>query len=164
MDTLKQLRDELTYEYKVTRKFFELYPDDKNEYAPHEKSMKMNPLVRHIAAIFGWPGVILHTSEIDIAQADESEKVENTSQLLKVLDKEFNASIPALEKAKETDLEPNWAITMEGKELMKWTKYGAIRHSLDQITHHRAQLGVYYRLLNIDIPSSYGPSADDQSF
>lgn len=164
MDTLKQLRDELSYEYKVTKKFFQLFPDGKNEYAPHKKSMKMLDLVTHIASIFGWPVAILNTSEIDIAEADKSEKVENRDQLLKVLDKEFNDSLPALEKATEADLQPNWAITMEGKKLMEWTKYGAIRHGLNQITHHRAQLGVYYRLLNIEVPSSYGPSADEQSF
>ena len=43
-----------------------------------------------------------------------------------------------------------------------WDKYGAIRHSLNQTTHHRAQLGVYYRLLNIPVPGTYGPSADEQ--
>ena len=46
---------------------------------------------------------------------------------------------------------------------MEWTKYGAIRHSLNQMAHHRAQLGVYYRLLDIPVPASYGPSADDEN-
>ena len=164
MDTLKHLSDELTYEYNVTKTFFQKFPHDKNEYAPHAKSMKMIDLVTHIAAIFGWPAVMLKTSELDIAEADESEKVINRTQLLEVLDKEFNASLAGLKKASEKDLEPNWRLTMEGKTLMEWTKYGAIRHSLDQITHHRAQLGLYYRLIDIAVPASYGPSADDQSF
>ncbi|MBJ7880629.1 DinB family protein [Gelidibacter salicanalis] len=164
MDTLKQLRDELTYEYTVTKKFFENYPEGKNNYAPHDKSMKMIELVTHIGSIFGWPVVMLETSELDISEADHTEKVENKAQLKALLDKEYNASIAALKAASESDLEPSWKLTMNGEKLMEWTTYGAIRHALDQITHHRAQLGVYYRLLDLPIPASYGPSADDQSF
>lgn len=163
MDTLQQLRDELTYEYNVTKKFFDIYPEGKNNYAPHEKSMKMIPLVSHIATIFGWPVAILNTSELDVAEA-QADKIENKAQLKSVLDQEYKASLSALEQASESDLEPKWALTMDGQKLMEWTKYGAIRHGLNQITHHRAQLGVYYRLLDIPVPASYGPSADEQSF
>lgn len=164
MDTLKQLRDELTYEYTVTKKFMENYPDGKNNYAPHEKSFKMIDLATHIVSIFEWPVVMLNTSELDISEADETEKTANKTQLKAVLEKEYQASIAALEKASEADLEPTWKLTMNGEKLIEWTKYGAIRHALDQITHHRAQLGVYYRLLDISVPASYGPSADDESF
>lgn len=164
MDTLKQLRDELTYEYAVTKKFFENYPDGKNNYTPHEKSMKMIELVTHIASIFGWPVVMLETSELDISEADQTEKVEHKAQLIALLEKEYHASISALKEASEFDLEPSWRLTMNGEKLMEWTTYGALRHALDQITHHRAQLGVYYRLLDMALPASYGPSADDQSF
>jgi len=164
MGTLKQLRGELTYEYKVTKKFFDKFPEGKNNYAPHEKSMKMINLVSHIATIFGWPVAILNTSELDISEADQTEKIDSKAQLKSVLDQEYKASLSALEQASESDLEPNWALTMKGQKLMEWTKYGAIRHGLNQITHHRAQLGVYYRLLDIPVPASYGPSADDQSF
>jgi len=164
MDTLQQLKEELSFEYTVTKKFLRAFPEGKNDYAPHEKSMKLINLVDHIAAIFSWPVAILNTSELDISEADESEKVENRNQLEKVLDREYKASLTALEQASALDLEPSWALTMGGKKLMEWTKYGAIRHSLNQVTHHRAQLGVYYRLLGIPLPASYGPSADDQRF
>ncbi|SDD96138.1 Uncharacterized damage-inducible protein DinB (forms a four-helix bundle) [Pricia antarctica] len=161
MDTLQQLKDEFTYEYNVTKNFFDKYPEGENNYAPHEKSMKMISLVTHIATIFGWPVVILNTSELDVTEA-QADKIENKAQLKSVLDQEYKASLSALEQASESDIEPNWALTMNGQKLMEWTKYGAIRHGLNQISHHRAQLGVYYRLLNIPVPASYGPSADDQ--
>ena len=54
MDTLKQLRDELSQKYETTKAFFEIYPDDKNDYKPHEKSRSMIHLATHIAEIFGW--------------------------------------------------------------------------------------------------------------
>ncbi len=163
MDTLQQLKDEFTYEFKVTKKFFEKFPEGKNNYAPHEKSMKMIDLVSHITTIFGWPVAILNTSEIDISGA-QGEKIDNKAHLKSELDQNYKASLSAMEQASESDLEPNWALTMNGKKLMEWTKYGAIRHGLNQITHHRAQLGVYYRLLDILVPASYGPSADEQTF
>ena len=76
----------------------------------------------------------------------------------------FDDIANALETAKEEDLIPSWTIKNDGHKLASWSKYGAIRHSLNQITHHRAQLGVYYRLNDIPLPASYGPSADSQNF
>ncbi len=65
MDTLSQFKNELEAEYQTTRKFFETYPEEKNDFAPHEKSMKMLPLATHIAEIFEWPNTMLSTSELD---------------------------------------------------------------------------------------------------
>ncbi|AYN00836.1 DinB family protein [Chryseobacterium sp. 3008163] len=165
MDPLKQFRDELETEYQTTKKFFEIYPEDKNEYSPHPKSMKMAHLATHIGEIFGWAGFMLNSSEIDLAQGGMQPKLLTTKEdLLKVLEDNYKSSEEALEKAKEEDLEPNWSLKNDGHTLSSWTKYGAIRHSLSQITHHRAQLGVYYRLNDIQLPGSYGPTADLQDF
>ncbi len=165
MDTLKQFREELEAEYQTTKKFFEIYPEDKNDYSPHPKSMKMAHLVTHIAEIFGWAGFMLQSSELDFAQGGMQPKLLTTKdELLKVFEDNYNSSIEALEKATEADLEPSWSLKNDGHTLASWTKYAAIRHSLSQITHHRAQLGVYYRLNDIQLPGSYGPTADLQGF
>jgi len=165
MDTLKQLKEELEAEYQTTKKFFEIYPDDKNDYAPHQKSMKMMHLVTHIAEIFGWAGFMLNSSELDFAKSELQPKILSTKEeLLRVFEENYKASKEALEKATEEDLKPSWALKNDGHTLASWTKYGAIRHSLSQITHHRAQLGVYYRLNDIQLPGSYGPTADLESF
>lgn len=165
MNTIAQLKDELKNEYQTTRNFFERFPDGKNEYAPHEKSMKMMPLASHIAEVFAWPSMILQTSELDFGKGDyQPESPTTKDELLAKLDKDYKAGIASLETASEDQLEPNWAIKMNGQTLAEWTKYGAIRHALNQATHHRAQLGVYYRLNDIPLPSSYGPSADNQNF
>lgn len=165
MDTLNQLKTELEHEYQTTRKFLELYPEDKGDYAPHEKSMKMKSLAGHIAEVFGWAAIILATDTLDFAKGDYKPTIITTKEvLLKKLDEEYHSSKKALEKAKKEDLEPNWSISNNGHVLAEWSKYGAIRHSLNQITHHRAQLGVYYRLNDILLPGSYGPSADSPTF
>ena len=165
MDTLKQLREELEAEHQTTRRFFEIYPEGKNDYAPHEKSMKMAHLATHIAEVFGWAGFMLNSSELDFAKSSLRPRLLTTKEeLLQILDANYKTSQDALKSASENDLEPSWALKNDGQELASWTKYAAIRHSLNQVTHHRAQLGVYYRLNDIDLPGSYGPTADHQSF
>ncbi|QIG90041.1 damage-inducible protein DinB [Chryseobacterium sp. POL2] len=163
MDTLKHLKSELKSEYETTRRFFERFPENKNDYSPHDKSMKMMPLAAHISEVFGWPKYILDTSELDFGKNEYNPpKATNKEDLLNMLDNSYKSGLESLEAATEEQLEPNWAIKMNGKTLMEWSKYGAIRHALNQATHHRAQLGVYYRLNDIPLPESYGPSADTE--
>ncbi|GEJ45059.1 MULTISPECIES: DinB family protein [unclassified Chryseobacterium] len=165
MDTLSQLKSELEGEFQTTKKFIELFPEGKNDYAPHEKSMKMMPLATHLVEVFEWPNTILKTSELDFAKGDYKPTVLSTkADLMKKLEEDYQSAKTALESSNEEDLNPSWTIKNDGHELASWSKYGAIRHALNQITHHRAQLGVYYRLNNIPLPGSYGPSADQQSF
>jgi len=159
MDTLQQLKAELANEYQITRNFIALFPVGKNEYAPHQKSMKMMRLATHIVEVFEWPSTVLKTSELDFAKVPYAP----TEDLLKKLDEAYEAGINALEKAQEEDLSESWAIKNDGHVLASWSKYEAICHALNQITHHRAQLGVYYRLNDIPLPASYGPSADSQN-
>lgn len=165
MDTLKQLKTELDTEYQTTKQFLEIFPDDKNDYKPHPKSMKMMHLATHITEVFGWPGFMLNSSELDFAKGGmEPKHLTTKDELLNVLEENHKASIQALDTASEDDLEPRWALKNDGHELASWTKYEAIRHSLNQISHHRAQLGVYYRLNDIGLPGSYGPTADNPNF
>ncbi|SHH09946.1 DinB family protein [Chryseobacterium oranimense] len=165
MDTLAQLKSELEGEFQTTKKFIELFPEGKNDYAPHEKSMKMMPLATHLVEVFEWPNTILKTSELNFGKGDYKPTVLSTKDdLIKKLEDDYQSAKTALDNSTEADLNPSWTIKNDGHELASWSKYGAIRHALNQITHHRAQLGVYYRLNNIPLPGSYGPSADHQGF
>jgi uncharacterized damage-inducible protein DinB len=165
MEILQNLKKELQEEYDITKKFFVAFPEGKNDYAPHEKSMKLMQLSTHIAEIFAWPKTILETSQMDFAAGDYQPTFLNTkSELQQKLEDDYQIGKAALERVSEKDLEPTWSMKMGDQVLMEWSKYGAIRHALNQITHHRAQLGVYYRLNNIPLPGSYGPSADVENF
>ena len=164
MDTLKQLREEFTEEYQTTKKFLDRFPDERAEYSPHPKSTKMMPLAKHLVEIFGWTPLILQTGNLDFSEPHESPQINNRADLQRALETNYNTTLTSLQTAEERDLEPNWSISMGDQKLAEWNKYGAIRHALNQITHHRAQLGTYYRQLDIDLPSSYGPSADHQGF
>ncbi len=157
--TLQQLRTELDHEYQTTRNFFERFPEDRNEYAPHTKSMKLMPLASHIAELFAWPNLILNTDGLDFASGDyKPTHLNNREELLQFLDQSYAAGKDALEKA--ASVEGRWSLSNGDYKIADWSRYESIRHVLSQIIHHRAQLGVYYRLNDIPLPASYGPSAD----
>jgi uncharacterized damage-inducible protein DinB len=165
MDIIKLLQHELTQEAATTRKFLALVPFDKADYAPHEKSMKMMDLATHIADLMNWPKLGVTTDELDFATAPYNPvKVENNNELIAVLDKGLNESLASLSEVEEAFLEQPWILRTGDHIHAEMTKYGIIRVALSQTIHHRAQLGVYLRLLNIPIPGSYGPSADEQNF
>ena len=165
MKIIEFLLKELEQEAQITRKFLALVPFDKAEWAPHEKSMKMMPLSTHIAELPSWISLGLTTEELDFATAPyEPIVVNNTQDLLAVFEKSYEQAKTELTKATEEVLTERWVLRNGEQMLGDMDKYGIIRIAFNQTTHHRAQLGVYFRLLGIAVPSSYGPSADDQSF
>ncbi len=165
MNIIELLLTELEREAQVTRKMLALVPADKLDWAPHEKSMKMKSLSTHIAELPSWISMALKTEELDFSTAPyEPVAVENAAEILAVFEKNYEEGKESLMQAKEEDLTGKWVLRSGDEIYATMTKYETIRHAYSQTTHHRAQLGVYLRLLNIPIPSSYGPSADDQSF
>lgn len=165
MDIIKALLKEFEAEFNITKKFMAIVPVDKFGWAPHEKSMKMKSLASHIAELPSWVSLALTTDGLDFATAPYEEKhVESNEDLLKLLTESYESGKAELEKAKVESLDEKWTLRNGEQILADFTKYETIRHAFSQTTHHRAQLGVYLRLLNIPIPGSYGPSADDQSF
>lgn len=165
MSIVEKLLEEMESEAATTRKFMALVPEDKFGWKPHEKSMTMMNLATHIAELPGWPALILKTQELNFAdQPYEPTIIKTTEELKSIFEKSFADGIDALKKAKDEDLDPDWSLKMGDQLIATWTKYEAIRHSIAQQIHHRAQLGVYLRLLDIPIPGSYGPSADDAGF
>ena len=157
------LIQELNEEAEITKKFFNIFPEDKLEYKPHEKSMSLKELMNHIVEIVGWPAFILETEKIDFTAGDyQPSNLEKREDFESSFNKLMSKSIDAINSSTdEVLLNNHWKMMMGEQLLQDYTKYEAIRHSLNQLTHHRAQLGVYYRLNDISVPGSYGPSADD---
>jgi uncharacterized damage-inducible protein DinB len=159
------LLKEMDQEAATTRKMLQRVPADKWDWKPHEKSMALRNLTVHIAELPSWVSMTLNTSELNFEGMDYTPTpVSSTEELLDIFEKSFTEGKAALEKATEADLLPNWTLRTGDKIHSVSTKYEVIRMSFCQIVHHRAQLGVYLRLLNIPIPGSYGPSADEMNF
>jgi uncharacterized damage-inducible protein DinB len=124
--------------------------------------MTMKQLTVHIAELPSWVALGLSTTELDFATAPYTPApVASTEDLLTLLDKSLKEGRTSLQNATEDDLLPHWTLRNGAQIYSVMTKYELIRHAFSQITHHRAQLGVYLRLLDIPIPGSYGPSADE---
>jgi len=165
MQIVPLLLKEMEQEAAITRKMLERVPADKFDWKPHEKSMSMRQLSVHIAELPSWVQMALTTSELDFSKMDYTPTpVGSTQELLSIFEKSFAEGKAALSEAKEEDLLPEWTLRNGEQVYNVMTKYEVIRHSFAQTTHHRAQLGVYLRLLNIPIPGSYGPSADEMNF
>ena len=165
MNIIPLLLKEFEQEAQTTRKMLQRVPPDKWDWKPHEKSMTMMQLTTHIAELPGWVNMAMHTTELDFAAQPYTPTVVNSNEeLLSLFEKGLADGKAALENAKEEDLLPSWTLRSGEQIFMVLTKYEVIRHAIAQTIHHRAQLGVYLRLLNIPIPGTYGPSADEQSF
>jgi uncharacterized damage-inducible protein DinB len=156
---------EMDQEAKTTYKMLERVPTDKFDWQPHPKSMTIRRLVSHIGHIPSWVSIALATDELDFANNPYPEAViDNTPDLLAYFKKNLAESRAALEKANEADLQSFWTLRNGSDIFSVTTKAEVIRMSYSQTVHHRAQLGVFLRLLDVPIPGSYGPSADEMRF
>ena len=158
---LQQLEEEAV----TTRKMLSRVPTDKFNWKPHEKSMEIKRLATHIAELPTWIPMTLDTDELDFAKSEyKPAQIKSTDELLQYFEECLVKGRKALKNGNEKDLDKPWTLR-NGEQIYSTSpKRDVIRMSLSQIIHHRAQLGVFLRLLNIPIPGSYGPSADDMSF
>ncbi|MEO5997794.1 MAG: DinB family protein [Chitinophagaceae bacterium] len=164
MSMIQMLLKEMDQESKTTRKMLEIVPDDKYDWKPHAKSMTIRQLATHIAELPTWVSMTLDTDELDFATAPYAPQViNNNSELLSHCENSLAEGRERLSKATEEDLLPNWTLRNGDQILSLTTKGEVIRMTYCQIVHHRAQLGVFLRLLDIPIPGSYGPSADEMN-
>ena len=154
--------EQLEQESIATRKMLSVVPDDKFDWQPHPKSMSIRRLVTHIAEISGWVTITLDTDGLNLANNPFGAPViNNRAELLDYFEKELEKGCTSLKKATDDDLAVMWTMSYGDRVISVRPKEEVIRMSISQIIHHRAQLGVFLRLLDVSIPGSYGPSADD---
>jgi uncharacterized damage-inducible protein DinB len=159
---IKIFLNELEQEAISTRKMLEIVPNEKYDWQPHPKSMTIRALATHIAEIPGWIEHGINNDGLDFAKMPYKPKViNNTKELLEMYEEAVTKGKSVLTEANENKLNGRWVMRNGDIVLMDLSKAEVIRHSLSQFIHHRAQLGVFLRLLNIPIPGVYGPSADE---
>lgn len=165
MQIIPLLLKEMEQEAQTTRKMLSIVPADKFDWKPHAKSMTLKQLATHIAELPGWVSMALNTTELDFATTPYTQvPISSNEELLAYFERTLAEGKAELQKATEGQLEEMWTLRNGDQIYVTCTKYEMIRTSYAQTTHHRAQLGVYLRLLDIPIPGSYGPSADEMSF
>lgn len=156
---------ELEQESETTRKMLSRIPDDKYDWKPHPKSMSVRQLSAHIAELPSWITMAMTTDELDFAKGEyQPTIVNNTKELMEFFEKSLVNGRTELIPENEEKLSEAWTLR-SGEQIFSTTsKAEVIRMALSQLIHHRAQMGVFLRLLDVPIPGSYGPSADEQGF
>ncbi len=156
---------ELKHEAKSTRDLLELVPFGKSDFKPHEKSMTLQRLAVHCAEISGWWKECLVNDELDFSAGDFTPKVYNSLEdILALHDTLVSNAEKILAETSEDEFQKMW--TMRNGEQIYFTmpKASVVRTwCMNHLYHHRGQLTVYLRLLDIPLPGTYGPSADVQN-
>jgi uncharacterized damage-inducible protein DinB len=157
---------EFDQEMQGTRKVLERCPDEKWNWKPHDKSGTLGWLAGHVATMVSWLPYTIQTEELDYAPVGgpsfQPPKIDNRKELLAEFDKNVAEARAALAGVSDAEMMKNWRLLAGGQEIFSMPRIAAIRGMvLNHHIHHRAQLTVYFRLLNVAVPGLYGPSADE---
>lgn len=161
-ETTALLFPDLSRELAKTRRALERFPAAHADWQPHAKSRSLAALATHMAAIPMQGSRILQLDEFDIAGRVPPPPAASAEQLLATFDDGMTKLTAALAAATPADLERPWTLRAGDKVLITGPRRELLRDVvLNHGVHHRAQLGVYYRLLDVPVPGTYGPSADE---
>jgi uncharacterized damage-inducible protein DinB len=162
--SVKAILAELENEAGTTRRVLERVPGDKLSWKPHPKSMSLGHLALHVAAS---PGVICGWACEDATQfkGERPSDPATTAEILAAHDASVAEAKRILGGFTEEELSKTWEAKMNGATLLAMPKAVLVRTLvLNHWYHHRGQLSVYLRLLDVPVPSIYGPSADENPF
>jgi uncharacterized damage-inducible protein DinB len=155
---------ELKHEAVNTRKMIERVPTEKLQWRPHAKSMTIGRLATHIAELPLWFERIVNTDDFDFATAVfNRDTKESTEMILQLFDGRLGEAVSILEHSSDEILNGQWIARRNEQIILQLPKKVALRNfGYNHIYHHRGQLSVYLRLLDIGVPGMYGPSADEK--
>ena len=162
------LLPEFDHEMATTRKTLERVPEDKFDWAPHQKSMKLGQLASHIADMPSWGTAGLKQDSLDLAPVGGAPyqpfQASSRAQVLERFDKNVAGARAAIADTADAEYMKPWSLLRSGQTLMTLPKVAVVRSfMINHIIHHRGQLSVYLRLNDVPVPSIYGPSADEGS-
>lgn len=155
---------ELDNELTATRKMLERLPVEKFDWKPHEKSMKLGRLAGHLSEMLRWIPFSIETDGLDFTKYPFPPKAfASCAELLADFDEAVAKARETLAVASVEDMSSDWTMRSGEKVFCTLPKAVIMRTwVLNHIYHHRGQLSVYMRLLDIPVPSIYGPSADER--
>ena len=154
---------EFEHEARTTRKHLERLLGDRLDWRPHEKSFTARGLASHVVECVSWAPSIFRRDELDFDPATYKPYfAASVPDLLKAFDDKVAEGKQALAAVTDADLMRPWRLTILGKVRFEKPKAVVFRDfTLSHLIHHRGQLSVYLRLLNVPVPGSYGPTADE---
>ena len=152
---------EFDTEMATTRRLLERVPTEKGEWKPHAKSFPLGHLAQLVSSMPGWIERTLRDTSIDLASGG-GYSFQPTETLVAAFDENVRKARAALESVVGPDLDVSWSLKHGEQVLMTLPRGEVTRQHLNHLIHHRGQLTVYLRLLDVPIPSIYGPTADER--
>ena len=168
MSIAESILPEFDREAATTRVLLERVPEAQAAWKPHVKSMSLGQLAMHIANLPRWTSIALERTDFDTNPPDGSPMTgpgfESAATLLRSYDANVSAARALLARTTDGEFMVQWTLKSGGKSLFSMPRIAVLRSFvLNHAVHHRGQLSVYLRLLDVPIPNIYGPSADTQS-
>jgi uncharacterized damage-inducible protein DinB len=155
---------ELDQEAQTTKRVLERIPDDKLAWRPHPKSFSLGQLALHIASVPGGVTAIVMQDSVEAPNFAQAE-AKSRQEVLDTFSKALESAKSNLKTMDEARLAATWNLTRNGKVVMSMPRGAFLRSVLlNHVYHHRGQLSVYLRMLDVPVPSIYGPSADENPF
>jgi len=154
---------EFEQEMKTTRRLLERVPSEKGQWKPHTKSFSLGHLAQLVSWMPGWVTKAARGEDIDLAHAG-GYSYEKTETLVEGFDRNVREATRELGAVSDADLQLPWSLKRGGQVLFSLPRVAVIRQTINQLIHHRGQLTVYLRLVDVPIPSIYGPTADEKMF
>jgi len=156
---------EFEQECAVTRRLLERVPFEQPEFRPHPKSMTLQALASHLVNLPAWVPLTLDQDELDMMPKGvpwKTPQMTSQAEALAAFDEGVAGARTSLKAASDATLKGLWKLTGNGQTFMEAPKQTVLRSFVfNHLVHHRAQLGLYLRLLDIPVPGVYGPSADE---
>ena len=164
MSIAQMLLPEFDMEMANTRKMLERVPDGKFDYKPHQKSMTLGRLAAHTGEIPSYATATIRFERMDFTGEEKQFSPTTRKELLEAFDKNVAEAREQLSKVSDEDLMKTWTLTYKGQQIFALPRVAVLRSMvMSHLIHHRAQLGVYLRMNNVEIPGMYGPSADEMN-
>jgi uncharacterized damage-inducible protein DinB len=156
---------ELKQEGVTTRKILKVVPLEKGDWKPHVKNFSLLQLAAHVAELPNYLYITISQDELDFAKSPYKPPVPVTSEeLLSIFEKNLKNAEDALTNCTDEEMQKNWTMRAGDTIYFSSPKVSVIRSlCLNHLVHHRAQLGLYLRMLDVPVPGSYGPSADEKA-
>jgi uncharacterized damage-inducible protein DinB len=167
MTIAETLLPEYDHETATTRKLLERIPADKATWAPHPKSFTLGALCLHLAEMPTWAVMALKETELDMnppgGSGYQRPAWESKEALLRTFDDNAAAARARIAQASDAEFMVGWTLKSGGQAIFTIPRVAVVRTwVMNHVIHHRGQLSVYLRLLDVPVPSIYGPSADEQ--
>ncbi len=166
MSVVDSMIQELDFEVDTTRRVLERVPRDNLEWQPHPKSFSIGKMAMHVATIPGMFARLLAEDYVDFAEWDfESTDPNPAVDLIALMEESVADAKEWLASVDDEQAFAIWRGAVEGNEVAAAPRIAVIRTMIfNHLYHHRGQLCVYLRLLDIPVPAIYGPSADENPF